>query len=230
MQGLPNAIRRKTSRGPGFFLILFTAIYPQSLKQCLASTEDSINNYWVNEQMNVFPYLVWCPCHPRINSSLSQSICFVSVVLTCLWFLANETFVSGLPLKYFLTTYSVYSFPFTLYNGVPGFLLLGPPWWIFQWRHPSHKKSVIGLPWWRSGWESACQCRRHGFEPWSGRIPHAAEQLGREPQLLSLRVWSLCSAAGEAMKVGGPRTAMKSGPHLPQLEKDLPRNEDPTQP
>ena len=36
-----------------------------------------------------------------------------------------------------------------------------------------------GLPWWRSGWESACRCRRHGFEPWSGKIPHAAEQLGR---------------------------------------------------
>ena len=40
-------------------------------------------------------------------------------------------------------------------------------------------KSVLsGLPWWRSGWESACQCRGYGFEPWSGRIPHAAEQLG----------------------------------------------------
>ena len=36
----------------------------------------------------------------------------------------------------------------------------------------------MGLPWWRSGWESACQCRGHGFEPWSGKIPHAAEQLG----------------------------------------------------
>ena len=35
-----------------------------------------------------------------------------------------------------------------------------------------------GLPWWRSGWESACQCRAHGFKPWSGKIPHAAEQLG----------------------------------------------------
>ena len=23
--------------------------------------------------------------------------------------------------------------------------------------------------------ESACQCRGHGFEPWSGKIPHAAE-------------------------------------------------------
>ena len=35
-----------------------------------------------------------------------------------------------------------------------------------------------GLPWWRSGWDSACQCRGHGFEPWSGKIPHAAGQLG----------------------------------------------------
>ena len=36
----------------------------------------------------------------------------------------------------------------------------------------------LGLPWWHSGWESACQCRGHGLEPWSGKIPHAAEQLG----------------------------------------------------
>ncbi len=40
-----------------------------------------------------------------------------------------------------------------------------------------------------------------------------------EPQLLSLRVWSLCSATREAATVRGTRTAMKSGPHLPQLEK-----------
>ena len=43
----------------------------------------------------------------------------------------------------------------------------------------------------------------------------------REPQLLSLRVWSLCSATREAAIVRGPRTVMKSGPHLPQLEKAL---------
>ena len=40
------------------------------------------------------------------------------------------------------------------------------------------KNEYSGLPWWRSGWESACRCRGHGFEPWSGKIPHAAEQLG----------------------------------------------------
>ena len=43
----------------------------------------------------------------------------------------------------------------------------------------------------------------------------------REPQLLSLRVWSLCSATREAAAVRGQRTAMKSGPRLPQLEKAL---------
>ena len=41
-----------------------------------------------------------------------------------------------------------------------------------------YKNKSSGLPWWRSGWESACRCRGHGFEPWSGKIPHAAEQLG----------------------------------------------------
>ena len=49
--------------------------------------------------------------------------------------------------------------------------------------------------------------------PWSG--------WAREPQLLSLRVWSLCSATREAAMVRGPRTAMRSGPRLPQLERAL---------
>ena len=43
---------------------------------------------------------------------------------------------------------------------------------------PQLFKIFWGLPWWRSGWESACQCRAHGFEPWSGKIPRAVEQLG----------------------------------------------------
>ena len=29
----------------------------------------------------------------------------------------------------------------------------------------------IWLPWWFSGKEHACQCRRHGFNPWTGKIP-----------------------------------------------------------
>ena len=50
----------------------------------------------------------------------------------------------------------------------------------------------------------------------------------REPQLLSLRVWSLCSTTREAAIVRGPRTAMRSGPRLPQLEKS-PHTETRTQ-
>ena len=33
------------------------------------------------------------------------------------------------------------------------------------------------LLWWLRSKESACQCRRHEFNPWSRKIPHAAEQL-----------------------------------------------------
>ena len=43
-----------------------------------------------------------------------------------------------------------------------------------------------GFPWWLSGKESACQRRRHGSDPWSGKIPYAMKQLSRVPQLLSL--------------------------------------------
>ena len=46
---------------------------------------------------------------------------------------------------------------------------------VYKWSLKIHR---LGLPWWRSGWESACQCRGHGFEPWSGKIPHAVERLG----------------------------------------------------
>ena len=35
----------------------------------------------------------------------------------------------------------------------------------------------LGSSWWLSGKESACQGRRYRFDPWSGRIPHASEQL-----------------------------------------------------
>ena len=49
----------------------------------------------------------------------------------------------------------------------------------------------------------------------------------REPQLLSLCVWSLCSATGEAAIVRGPRTAMKSGPRSLQLGKALAQKQRP---
>ena len=70
-----------------------------------------------------------------------------------------------------------------------------------------------------------------GSCPGLGRSHTPRSNWAREPQLLSLRLWSLCSATREAAIMRGPRTAMKSGPRLPQLErKPSHRNEDPTQP
>ena len=60
-----------------------------------------------------------------------------------------------------------------------------------------------------------------GSSPGLGGSHMPRSNSAREPQLLSLRVWSLCSATREATMVRGPRTAMKSGPRLPQLEKAL---------
>ena len=77
-----------------------------------------------------------------------------------------------------------------------------------------------------------------GSSPGLGRSHMPRSNWAREPQLLSLRVWSLCpTTGGAAMERGprtamksGPRTAMKSGPRLAQLEKALTGTEDPTQP
>ena len=60
-----------------------------------------------------------------------------------------------------------------------------------------------------------------GSSPGLGRSHVLRSNKAREPQILSLRVWSLCSATIEATIVRGPCTAMKSGPRLPQLEKTL---------
>ena len=38
-----------------------------------------------------------------------------------------------------------------------------------------NKKRYVGLPWWLSGKEPACQCRRHRFNPWSGKMPRSNE-------------------------------------------------------
>ena len=66
-----------------------------------------------------------------------------------------------------------------------------------------------------------------GSSPGLGRSHMPRSNWAREPQLLSLRVWSLCSATREATTVRGPRTAMKSGPRLPQLEEALAQKQRP---
>ena len=60
-----------------------------------------------------------------------------------------------------------------------------------------------------------------GSSPGLGRSHMPRSNWAPEPQLLSLHVWSLCSATREAAIVKGLHTAMKSGPRMPQLEKAL---------
>ena len=59
----------------------------------------------------------------------------------------------------------------TLMNGI-GILIKDPR----QLRGLSKQELLAdsGLPTWSSGKEFACQCRGHGFDPWSGKIPHAS--------------------------------------------------------
>ena len=66
-----------------------------------------------------------------------------------------------------------------------------------------------------------------GSSPGLRRSHMPRSNWAREPQLLSLRVWSLCSTTREAAIVRGPCTAMKSGPCSPQLEKALAQKQRP---
>ena len=60
-----------------------------------------------------------------------------------------------------------------------------------------------------------------GSSPGLGGSHMPRSNWAREPQLLSLHVWSLYSATREAAIVRGTGTAIKSGPRSPQLEKAL---------
>ena len=89
-------------------------------------------------------------------------------------------------------------------------------------------KTVIlipGLPWWLSGKEPTCQCRRHRFNPWSGKTLHAKGQLRLcattiEPVFQSAGaattkayiLYSLCFARREATTVTSPCTATRVVP------------------
>ena len=116
-----------------------------------------------------------------------------------------------------------------------------------SWRGCGEKGTLLHCWWecklvqplWRNSVEVPQKTKNRGFPGGAvvGSLPASAGDTGscpglggshmprsnyaREPQLLSLRVWSLCSATRGAAMVRGPRNAMKSGPHLPQLGKAL---------
>ena len=83
------------------------------------------------------------------------------------------------------------------------------------------KKCLLGFPGGTVVESLPANAGDTGSSPGLGRSHMPGSNWAHEPQLLSLRVWSLCSATREAMIVRGPCTAMKGGPRSPQLEKAL---------
>ena len=105
-------------------------------------------------------------------------------------------------------------------------------------------KKDQGLPWWLSGKESAWQCRRHMFYPWSGKIPHPACRRVAKSHVLQLL--SLCCGAWELqllepacpgahapkqekpLKWDAHALQLESSPQSPQLEKNLTQQQRPS--
>ena len=97
----------------------------------------------------------------------------------------------------------------------------------------------VGLPWGYSGQESACQCKGHGLNPSSRKIPHAVKQLSPHTKTTGLSTpepratttepaccryggpsaESLLSATREATGTRSPNLQTKSSPRSQQLEK-----------
>lgn len=84
-----------------------------------------------------------------------------------------------------------------------------------------HKIIKEGLPWWLGGEESACPCRRHGSDFWSGKIPQAVAQ------------WSLCRTNEHALWTTRDPKLLKPvhlRAHAPQRKKLLQREARALQP
>ena len=77
------------------------------------------------------------------------------------------------------------------------------------------------------GLRISCQCRGHRFNPWSEKIPQAAEQLSpcattTEPVGCTAEACTAGARAAQRKKataMRSPGTVLESSPHSPQLEK-----------
>ena len=104
--------------------------------------------------------------------------------VTCLPFCFPNLISGTFPQAYYALHHGSSWFLMELQDPLPSphptLLLL--PFWLDLVLHGSAdtsplKNSSLGLPCWSSGYESPCQCRGHRFDPWSGKIPQAMEQL-----------------------------------------------------
>ena len=89
-----------------------------------------------------------------------------------------------------------------------------------------------GLPWWSSDEESSFWCKGHGFDPWSGKIPPAAEQLSPSATVMTAAPTccklpkpalepALCSGGnlsseGSATATGESQSAATKSQHSPK--------------
>ena len=123
----------------------------------------------------------WTP-HPTQNTDPLPSPIFFTP-LPCLSFLPAQYYVTYL-LIFCLP--SIYSLEWTVQKGRDFCLFCSElyPWHLEQGLAQSSclvnsclRNELQDFPGGAVDKESACQCRGHGFEPWSRKIPHAAEQL-----------------------------------------------------
>ena len=97
------------------------------------------------------------------------------------------------------------------------------------------KKTNPALPCWPSGKESTCQCRRHGFDPWSGKIPHASAtkcESGNYWARLPHQLKPVCPRARapqqeKSLQWETHARQLQSSPHSLQLEKSPCSRENP---
>ena len=107
---------------------------------------------------------------------------------------------------------------------------------------------LTGASLWLSGKEFTCRCRRHGFNPWSRKLPHAAEQLclctstiepvlqspeatSTEPthrSYWSPHTWSLCTPTREATAMRSPCIAARGKPLLGATREKPPQQQRPS--
>ena len=75
------------------------------------------------------------------------------------------------------------------------------------------ERSVLGPSWWSTGKESTMQCKGHGLDPWSGKIPHAAQQQSPWTTATEACVpYSTCSSTRGATAMRSPGTVIENSP------------------
>ena len=104
------------------------------------------------------------------------------------------------------------------------------------------QKLQVGLPWWLSGKEFTSQYRKHGLDPWSGKISHTTEQLGpcptsvepvlQSPGVAATEAWSPRACTPHQEKPSwweAQAPQLQRSFHSPQLGESPRSNKDPAQ-